>query len=281
MSLFKNKTTTGAKFEPMDGDVNDGNTIEGTATVVQETTQQVQPNQSAQDRLKAAAAEREAEAAAEREAVAATKTETPAAGTSLAAKKPGALAVAVPRPEKIFAPLEDAFHVDWNTLEALKATQGQFLAKADDSSFGPEIGFELLSHQKQFVVSTNTDAEEDNKLVRYSDDGITCNTGEDVKEYRQHLIDAGFPEAGVSERVVLVGSLFDPGTKPECKDKLMQISLAPTSKAFFDRHQLQTTFNVQRKTWSPEGVTRLRMTCKVQSKGKLSWTQVNFTKYDL
>lgn len=276
MTLFKNKSAA-AKFEPMDGD--DANTIEGTATVVQETTQPAQSTPSAQDRLKAAAAEREAEAAAEREAVLAAKTETPA-GTALAAKKPTALAVAVARPEKIFAPLEDAFHVDWNTLESLKATQGQFLAKADDSTFGPEIGFELLSHQKQFVVSPGTDDDDDNKLVRYSDDGITCNTGEDVKEYRQSLVDAGYPDAGVTERVVLVGSVFNPGLKTDCKDKLMQISLAPSSKALFDRHQLQTTFNVGRGNWSPEGVTRLRMTCKVQTKGKNSWTQVNFTKYD-
>lgn len=272
-----NKNKPVGKFEPMDGDdVNDGNTIEGTATVVSETVETVQPSPSAQERLKAAAAEREAEAAEEREAVMATKTES----TALAAKKSTALATPVARPEKIFAPLEDAFHVDWNTLESLKATQGQFLAKADDSTFGPEIGFELLSHQKQFVVSPGTDEEEDNQHVRYSDDGITCNTGEDVKEYRQHLIDAGYTEAGVTERVVLVGSVFDPGLKPDFKDKLMQISLAPTSKALFDRHQLQTTFNVGRGNWSPEGVTRLRMTCKVQSKGKLSWTQVNFTKYD-
>lgn len=271
MALFKNKDagSSAGKFESPDDDT----VIDGTVTeVVEETTQTTQP--SAQERLKAAAAEREAEAAAERAAVESTK-------TALATKPAtnAVLASPVARPVAVFEPLKNSFPVQWNTLELLKASQGKFVNKADNTPLGDEIGFELLSHQAQFVVSPGTDDDEDDKLVRYSDDGITTSTGEDCKEYLKYLQDAGYAKAKMSERVVLVGSVFDPGKQPSYKDKLMQISLAPTSKALFDRHQLQCSFNVARGKWSPDGITMLRMTCVSKSGNGKDWTEVAFSKY--
>lgn len=277
-----NKSGTGNTTKSFEAPDEDG-VIEGQVTDVTDTSgaaeadATVSLNPSAKERLAAAAKEREAEAAAEREAVAATKT------TSLATKpaNSGAITVAAPRPEKVYAPLENAFHVDWNTLESLKATQGAFMDKTDNKSLGDTIGFELLSHQKQFVISPGSDDEEDNKHVRYSDDGITTTTGEDCKDYLQSLLATGdFPDAKMTERVVLVGAVFDPGKQPSYKDKLMQISLAPTSKALFDRHQIQCSFNVGRGIWSPDGITRLRMTCVAKNKNKRDWTEVTFSKYD-
>lgn len=281
--IKKDSTTSAAKFEAPDDDT----VIDGTVTVISDVVDtsaaaetQTTAAPTAQERLAAAAKEREAEAEAERQAVAATKTSSTTAlsagskSTAIVAAKPAVLA-------DVFKPVEDAFHVDWNTLESLKANQGQFLSKADGKSLGPTVGFELLSYQKQFVISPGTDDDEDNQHVRYSDDGVTCNSGEDCKDYLQSLLDTGdFPKAKMTERVVLVGCVFDAGTKPEFQDKLMQISLPPTSKALFERFKLQASFMIGRKTWSPDGISRMRMTCEVQSKNKNDWTQVNFTKYD-
>lgn len=284
MALLNKEKSAAAqtsKFEALDDD----NVIDGTATVISDdvdtsSAAQTTAAPTAQERLAAAAKEREAEAEAERQAIAATKTSSTTAlaaggkSTALVASKSTALA-------DIFKPMEDAFHVDWNTLESLKANQGQFLSKSDSQSLGPVIGFELLSYQKQFVISPGTEDEEDSVHVRYSDDGITCTSGEDCKEYLQSLLDTGdFPKAKMTERVVLVGCVFDPGTKPAFKDKLMQISLPPTSKALFERFKLQASFNIGRGNWSPDNMSRMRMTCEVQSKNKNDWTQVNFTKYD-
>jgi hypothetical protein len=270
MALIKNK------FEAPDADKNvDDGVIDGAVKEVVDETATL----SAHERLAVAAAARADEAKAEREAVEASKTAS--TSTAVAAKTASNIVLAAPVMGNIFAGLENAFHVDWNTFESLLANQGTFMRKGDKAKLGDSVGLELLSYQQQFVISPGTEGDADNDKVRYSDDGVTTTTGEDCKSYLEDLKEAGFDKASRSERVVLVGSLFDPGKLAEIKDQLVQISLPPTSKAQFERHKIQTDFNIGRGLSPALGATRLRMTCEVQSdaKNKRDWTVVKFAQY--
>lgn len=229
----------------------------------------------AQERLAAAAAKH-----------AETKPAETSTGTAVAAPKQLGGQVAARKPMvNPLEPLKNAFTVEWDTLRSLKVTNGNVLDNQSGKTLGDVVGLELLSFQDQWVISPGVDGDEAKEHVRYSNDGVTTTDGEDCNDYLAQLKAADFPEAKMSKRTVICGSLFDIGDKgrKECKDiqdSLVQLSLAPTSKASFDRYMMDQAFKIGKDIIAPEGAERLKLECNVVTKGKNSWTVVNFSRYD-
>jgi len=235
---------------------------------------------SAKDRLAAAAAEREA--AAEKTVKPAEKPATSSASREVAA--PTGAQVAVSRPMvNPFDTLKDAFPVEFDTLLNLQLNQGNAINKDTNVALGSEIGLELMSFQDQTVISPGVDGADAKEHVRYSDDGITTSKGENVQEYLAEL-KLVFEKANLSKRVVIVGSLFDPGIKgkkiPGMQDKLVQINLPPSSVSTFKRYTADQAFQIAKRDKSVEGVERMRITMDTKTKGDNTWTVANFTRYD-
>lgn len=260
MALNQKANTQTADFEAPDDD-----------TVGNEQDQAAAIRAKAQERLTAAATAHQATKPAEN-AVATAKPQ----GGQVALRK------ALVNP---LAPLKGAFTVEWDTLRSLKVTNGNVLDNQSGKTLGDVVGLELLSFQDQWVISPGVDGDEAKEHVRYSNDGETTTNGEDCNEYLEQLKKADFPDAKMSKRTVICGSLFDIGDKgrKDCKDIqdcLVQLSLAPTSKASFDRYMMDQAFKIGKALISPEGAERLKLECTVVTKGKNSWTVVNFSRYD-
>lgn len=271
MALTKNTAAT-PKFEALDGDGIDG--VDGTEQTAEEAQAAIRAD--AQKKLAAAAAQHAASKPAEEVKASESRAVAPAASRQVAVAKP------MVNP---LEPLKDAFRVEWDTLRGLKVTNGNVLDNQTGKTLGDVVGLELLSFQDQWVISPGTEGDEGKDEVRYSDDGKTTTKGEDCNEYLARLKAADYPKASMTKRVVICGSLFDIGDKgrKDCKelqDSLVQLSLAPTSKASFDRYMMDQAYKIGKGIIEPEGAQRLRLSCDIVTKGKQSWTVVNVTRYD-
>lgn len=267
-----NKSTPTPKFESGEG--------EGSG----EDTQVLTPAQ----RLQAAADKRAAEQK-QNDKVADKPADAPADAPASASK---AVAItsgnAVAKPTAMINPLEplkNAFFCEFDTLRGLKVSNGNVVDNQTGKSLGDVVGMELLSYQDQWVVSPGVDGDEGKEHVRYSDDGITTSKGENCQEYLQHLKSSGFDEAKMSKRTVIAGSLFDIGVKgrkdlKDMQDELVQMSLAPTSKAGFDRYMMGQAFKIGKGLITPDGATRIRITCEAVTKNGKDWTMALFSRYD-
>lgn len=201
----------------------------------------------------------------------------------IAAASSNQVAVAKPMTDP-FTPLKNAFPVEFDTLCNVQLNQGNAINKDTGAALGDVIGLELLSFQDQTVVSPGVDGEEAKEHVRYSDDGVTTSQGESVPEYLAHLKSAGYPDAKLSQRVIIVGSLFDPGVKGKkiagMKDKLVQINLPPSSVGGFKRYRADQAFQIGKGLAKLEDVEKMRITCNIKTKGDNTWTVAEFTRYD-
>lgn len=231
--------------------------------------------------------------AAEDEAVVATAVETvaaapapapvaaPAPATAVATVAPQSKALAAVRKMADCAVLEslrDAVTVDWNTLDRLKVSQGNF--KNDQAvSLGDELHIQLVSWQKQWQASPggkNDDATK--KLVRYSKDGqYIQNSTDDIRAYVNQLKAAGHKDAKLSERVVLVFMLLGGGAKaiPHAGN-LFQIDLPPTSKGKFDAFRLRQAMNLAANAITEDQATHLKLTITGAKNGDNEYSLVLF-----
>lgn len=176
-----------------------------------------------------------------------------------------------------FAEMKNAYTVDYNTLAQLMATNGNFMAKEDGAMLGDKIVLQLMSFQDNWVVSPGSDTDEAKKLVRYSNDGINTKDGEDIAQYIADLKAAGYNKAYLSKRVIIVGALVDAGKLPAMVDTLVQIDVAPNSKALFDRYTIQSAFDVGRGKVTKEQAGKIQLTAKVTKNGAGQiYTQVTF-----
>lgn len=197
------------------------------------------------------------------------------ASTSTALAAPTRTAVAVAgRPRDVLTETyKDAFKVDWNTLNRIQATNGNFVdVEANKSVIGTEILFELMSFQQNWQISPGTDDDDDIKHVRYSDDGKFTTEGEDINEYLQALKAADYGDAKCTERLILAGTIVG-GTHD---GKLVQLNLPPTSKSAFDRFKMQASIDISKGKRSPADLATLKLKAVPQSKGKNTWTVVHF-----
>lgn len=222
---------------------------------------------------RSAAQARLAEAAAKHQ-----ETQTAATSTAVAAKPTGAVAPMAAMTNPLEA-LKGAFHVEYDTLRNLNINQGNVIDKTTGKAMGDTIGLELLTYQDQWVVSPGVDGDEAKEHVRYSDDGITATDGTDMKAHLALLKQSGFADAKMSERLVIAGSVFEPGKLKDLKDSLVQINLPPTSRAAFKRYLMDQAFRVSKGLLSADGANRIKIECTIQKKGDNTWTVADFTRW--
>jgi len=228
----------------------------------------------------------------EQESDVATATpETPAAGwssedaptpqaprTAVAAKATNAVATSL-RNMNAIKDLKDAYKVQYNSLAQITATQGNFGDRESNTNFGDRVVFELMSYQNQFVISPNDDkAPKD--LVRYSDDGITCSDGTDVKEWLSELKGIGWNNARINQRYILVGALISADKTDKFNGSLMQIDLSPKSKDQFDRYILQSAYNIGKGLVTAEDAKILEMRTEIATNSNnQKYTLVKFSTH--
>lgn len=207
-------------------------------------------------------------------AEAAAPAAAPAPAPAAVAVRPMGAVVVASRPQDVVAQtFKDAMRVDWNTLNRIQATNGNIVDVEDSKRvIGPEVVMELMSYQDNFQYSPGTDDPDDAQYVRYSDDGITFSTGEDVKEYMAAMEVAGYDKGKLGPRVVLAGNLVGGAHD----GKLVQINLSPTSKARFDRFKFQVSIDVSKGKRQPDEARTMRLKCVLVSKGQNTWTEVAF-----
>jgi hypothetical protein len=208
-----------------------------------------------------------------------------AAPTAVAVASPAAGAVSTNVSKKPRDPIKDSFErqmeLEWNSLHRIQANQGNFLDLEDNKApFGSVIDVQLMSYQPNWQISPGTDNDDDLQHVRYSNDGITTTKGEDCKEFVAALIEAGYDKAKMTERctmaLVIEGTPMDPTGR--MVGKIVQIDLAQTSQAKFKQFRLEQGYKESRGMVTKEVAEsgRLRMSAKVQTQGKMSWTVVHF-----
>ena len=201
---------------------------------------------------------------------------TPTPVTAVATRPAGAVVVASTAVNP-FADMKNAYTVDYNTLTQLIATNGNFLTKEDSTVLGDTITLQLMSFQDNWVISPGDDSDAAKKLVRYSNDGINTKDGEDIASYIADLKAAGYNKAYLSKRVVLVGALLNAGKAPQLVETLVQLDLAPTSRTLWERHTIQSAFNVGRGKVTKEQASKIQLTAKVtKNSASQIYTQVAF-----
>ncbi len=279
MALTTNKATP--KFENT-GDEGDGNTVDNGAEAGAAETRTM----SADERVAAQAAKNASRqsAAPEVKAEDPAPAAAPSASREVAAAKSNAVAKSIMSHDPTAA-LENALTVQYDTLTQIMVTNGNVVLREGKELMGDHVGLELISFQNHWVCSPGgkSNDDESKEFLKFSDDGKTVrDTGESLTEAVQRAKDAGYPEARIVERMILVGALVYPGKDKkgqrldELQDELVQIDLAPRSMNNFKAFRANAAFKVSRGLLAPEAALRVCLYCKVMSKGDNNWTDADF-----
>lgn len=257
MALKQNAETSGKNFEAPDEE----NGGEGVAATGRAPT--------ADERI-AAQLEKEKASAPEQAA---------AQTTAVAAKATGGAVVTSIAKANPYTALKNAIRVDYNTLPALMATNGNIQHKKTKKLMGDTIGLELISIQDHWVMSPGGDSNDDESLqyLKYSDDGVLTRDGESMAEAVKAAKDAGYDKAAIKKRLILVGAIFDGGKLPDLVGEVVQIDCAPNTANNFNQHQISTAYKVGKGLATAERALMLKLTAEVKDERKLQWTELSFS----
>lgn len=180
--------------------------------------------------------------------------------TAVATARPTAVAstASAVRSMNVLSGLKDAFHVEFDSLPGIAASQGSFSTKADDKELGAEVAIQLLSYQDSYVASPN-DTKADTDLVKYSDNGVTSKDGVNMAEHVEDLKAQGYSKAKLAHRCVLVGELVSTGNGQGPVGELVMIDLPASGRKSFETYQLQASYAVAKGSKTPEGASRLTL----------------------
>lgn len=272
MALTKPQTN---KFEtPEDGDVienGDAGTQAGAET----------KTLTADERVAAATAKKAAEQAAAAAAAPSTSREVAAPANTAVSTATANILTADP-----FKALENALKVDYNTLTQLQVNQGNVLLKESKETLGDYVVLEILSFQAQWVCSPGGDQNDDEskEFLKYSDDGIHVKGSDELlTDALAAAKSAGYNDARIAERQILVGALVFPGKNKKgevhenLRDELIQIDLAPQSKNNFQAFRINAAFKASRNRITAEQARTVKMSTNVVTKGKNTWTNAEFS----
>lgn len=225
---------------------------------------------SADDRIAAQLAKEQAAAPVQEQAASQT--------TAVAAKATGGAVVSSIAKANPYAALKNAIRVDYNTLPALMATNGNIQYKKTKKLMGDTIGLELISIQDHWVMSPGgeSDDEESKKFLMYSDDGIMSRDGESMADGVARAKAAGYDKAAIKKRLILVGAIFDGGKSPELVGDVVQIDCAPSTANNFNQHQISTAYKVGKGLASADRALMLKLTADVKDENKKQWTEIVF-----
>lgn len=259
MALKQNAETSGKNFEAPD----DENGGEGVAATGRAPT--------ADERIAAQLAKEKASAPAPEQAAAQT--------TAVAEKATGGAVVNSIAKANPYLALKNAIRVDYNTLPALMATNGNIQHKKTKKLMGDTIGLELISIQDHWVMSPGGESndEESLKYLKYSDDGITTRDGESMAEAVKAAKNAGYDKAAIKKRLILVGAIFDGGKLPELVGEVVQVDCAPNTANNFNQHQISTAYKIGKNLVAADRALMLKLTADVKDERKMQWTEIVFS----
>lgn len=210
-----------------------------------------------------------------------TAVETPASAdtqtsTAVSEAKTSAVTVAKKVDLRAMDQYKDAMKVEYNTLNQIIATNGNFVDRETKTVLGDTVVFTLLSFQDSFVVSPNDDNAPDD-VVRYSDDGVVCSDGTDVQEHLAFLKGNGFPKASLKQRAVVVAAVESAAKSDKFNGQLVQFDLSPSSRTMWKRYTANVAYALSVGTLKPEQVNRVKAETTIQQNGTNTFTQVMFS----
>lgn len=211
-------------------------------------------------------------------------------GTNEVATKPAAGAVGKPngRVDLILQDRKDVMVAAYGTFPRIKTGSGNFTDGEID--YGTWFVFEMLSFNELFSISPNSDSkdkavqEEEKQAIKYSYDGINLEDGTGtVADYLAKLKkDWPSCEPSAKNYRELVGLLVDCDNAAQAEDnmgQMVQIQLAPTSRAKHDGYLMASSFHVQRNVFSEDEAAVMMIKAKAASGGGFNWTKMIFSKY--
>lgn len=138
--------------------------------------------------------------------------------------------------------LEDVRSLGTGTLPKLVADRAGF--ELDGKNYGDYVDFQIVSHNRRWLVSAGIDGDEGKKLLRTSYDQETLEDETmSLNEYIEHLKEEGYEKASVREYVDLWGFVVNSeklGEIDEDSDDafdLIQVQLSPQSVRSFKGFQ--------------------------------------------
>lgn len=171
---------------------------------------------------------------------------------------------------------KNALRVEYNTLEAIITTNGNFVSRESKKVLGDTVTFELLSFQDSYVVSPNDDKAPDD-VVRYSDDGLTCSDGTAVQEHLHWLRTSGYPKAALKQRVVVVGALMSTSKPVGMEGTLVQFDLSPISRTHWLRYTANSAYGLKIGKYTPDQLQKVVATAELATSGTNTFTFARFS----
>jgi uncharacterized protein (DUF4415 family) len=216
-----------------------------------------------------------ADAAAQPSATASESKPEAAATTAVGTKQNTSVAVSAKVDMRVMDKFKDAMRVEYNTLNQVIASNGNFLERESKTVMGDEVVFQLLSFQDSFVVDPGDDNAPD-EMVRYSDDGVTCSDGTNVEEHLKFLKGAGFTKARLKQRSVVVGAIEASAKASQYNGTLMQFDLSPKSRTQWQRYMANVAYGLHIGKYTEEQVLRIKAVAKLATAGTDTYTQATF-----
>lgn len=171
----------------------------------------------------------------------------------------------------LYGDLENQAKVDFGTVPRLVVASG-VIKDGDKKVLGSWIEGELVSWNRNFVISPGDDSDEAKKKVAYSSDGETIDeTGQSAADYLQALL-VDYKDASKKEYLEIMMILEDCDKPSEHKSNLVQISLSPSSRKLFEGFRLQESLKVARGKITVEQAKYVRFTTEPKSGGGNDWT---------
>lgn len=206
--------------------------------------------------------------------------DTPQASATPAVAKPTGAVSAFNPGDNPISMLKNALTVDYNTLSQIKATQGNLMERETNANMGDWMIADIMSWQDSFVITPGDD-KAPKELVKFSNDGVTCNDGTSVTEALSDLRAAGWLKAKLNQRAVVVLAVHATAKESDkFAGTLMQLDLAPTSRTQWQRYCANTTFGLKLGKLSPEQVTKVKLTTRIAMNGINAYTVVDFSVAD-
>lgn len=191
-----------------------------------------------------------------------------------ATQSPAAGALAQAR--DAFDQFRNALPVEYNTLDQIIASNGNFVERETKTVLGDTVHFDLLSFQDSFVVSP----EDDNapgEIVRYSNDGVVCSDGSDVKEHLDWLHQNGYPKARLKQRVVVVGAVTSAAKTDKFNGQLVQFDLSPASRTLWQRFAISAAYGLTTGRVTAAQVSKVKAEALLKSRGNDTYTVASFS----
>jgi hypothetical protein len=171
------------------------------------------------------------------------------------------------RPGALFKDLKtDGPPYAFNTFPRFSGSQGVLTTQDGKQVLGDSCVIELMSFNDLYMVSPGEKSKESTEYVKYSNDGVTINeTGESLAEYLAELRQ-DFPKAAKKQYTSLWGVVLKVGAKSNCKDsilgKIVEISLAPTSRPSLTAAESQLQLDIRRGHARLDLANILTVTCE-------------------